>query len=124
MNKIVRYAIAFVALFLLFLGLVFLMAYEDGLENIMIGGVMILLALGMLAFVYYDSRLEAKRPVVVEQTYNVRIEGSGELGQKPMKCQSCNAPVGEKDVKVIEGGLMYTCPYCGSVGALEEEPKW
>jgi hypothetical protein len=124
MNKIVRYAIAFVGLFLLLLGLVFLMAYEDGLENVMIGGIMVLLGLGMLVFVYYDSRLEAKRPVVVKQTFNVRMDGSGELQQKPMKCKSCNAPIGEKDVKVIQGGLMYTCPYCGSTGAFEEEPKW
>ena len=39
-------------------------------------------------------------------------------------CRQCGAPVEQKDIKVVQGGLMVTCPYCSAVYALEEAPKW
>jgi DNA-directed RNA polymerase subunit RPC12/RpoP len=41
-----------------------------------------------------------------------------------MKCKSCGAPIEDKNLTVIQGGVMAKCPYCGAVFALEEAPKW
>ena len=121
MNKILMGLLVFVAVFFLFLGAVFVIA---GDEFVLTGGVLILLAFGVFALIYLDSRIQARKPTLVSQTFNVKMEGSGEFKERDLRCKGCGAPLGEKDVKVIEGGLMVTCPYCGRSEALEERPKW
>ena len=122
MNKYLMFLLVFVAVGLIFMGTIFIIAW--GIENIAAGGVMLFIALAIILFIYRDSRLEAAKPTLVSQTFNVQMGGSGELREKEMKCKSCGASIGKKDVTVIEGGLSIKCPYCGSTYALEEEPKW
>lgn len=122
MNKVVEAFLVIVAVGLLLLGGIFVIAGE--IENIVIGAVMILLALAILLFIYRVSKIEAAKPTLVSQTFNVKMEGSGKFEDKEMKCRSCGAPLADKDLKVIEGGIMAKCSYCGAVFALQEEPKW
>jgi len=120
----VKGVIVFFGLGLMMLGVIFLIA--GGSENTTAGGVMVGLSLALFAFVYMvdrqDSASMASRPV--HQEFNVTMGGSGEMRERKLVCPYCGAPVGEKDVKVSEGGLTLNCSYCHQVSHVEEEPKW
>jgi intracellular septation protein A len=122
MGKLVQGFLVFVAVSLMLLGMVFIIASD--IETIAIGAVMVLVAVGLLVLVYRMTKIEASKPTVVSQTFNVKMDGSGQFNAKEMKCKSCGAPITDKDLKVIQGGIMATCPYCGAVFAMEEAPKW
>jgi DNA-directed RNA polymerase subunit RPC12/RpoP len=122
MNKIIEAFLVIVGVGLLLLGGIFIIA--GTLDTIVIGGLMVLAAAGLFFFVYRSMKVEAAKPTLVNQTFNVKMEGSGTFQEKEMKCRSCGAPLTDKDLKVIQGGIMATCPYCGAVFAMQEEPKW
>jgi intracellular septation protein A len=122
MGKLVQGFLVFVAVSMMFLGMVFIIA--SGVESTAIGAIMVLVAAGLLVLVYRMTKIEAAKPTVVSQTFNVKMDGSGQFNAKEMKCKSCGAPIMDKDLKVIQGGIMATCPYCGAVFAMEEAPKW
>ena len=122
MNKVLTGAILFLAIFMILLGMIFIIA--SGMENIATGGVFVIIAVILLFFAYRTTKIEAAKPSVVNQTFQVKMEGSGDLKEKELRCKSCGAPLTDKNLKVIQGGVMMTCPYCGAVSALEEAPKW
>jgi DNA-directed RNA polymerase subunit RPC12/RpoP len=122
MSKIVSAVLLLVAVFLILLGVVFVIA--GGTENMVVGGVMILIAVVLILFGYKTEKVKAAQPKLINQTFNVKMEGSGQLTQKQLQCKSCGAPLDDKDLRVISGGIMVACPYCGTKYALEEAPKW
>ncbi len=122
MNKLVEAFLVFVGVCLVLLGAVFIIA--SGLENTAIGAVLALAAIVIFAFVYRLEKIEATKPTLVSQTFNVKMEGSGKQQGLQMQCKSCGAPLSDKDFTVIQGGIMAKCPYCGATYAVEEMPKW
>lgn len=118
MNKIVEGFLVFVAIALILLGVIFLIAGE------LMGAIMILIAAAILVVVYRIEKIEAAKPTLVSQTFNVKMEGSGKFSEKEMKCRSCGAPLTDKELKIVQGGVMVTCPYCGATYAMQEAPKW
>jgi DNA-directed RNA polymerase subunit RPC12/RpoP len=118
MNKLLMAVLVFVAVGLLFLGALFLIG-ATAASDYAVGGVMLLIAVVMLIMVW---RLSAGSPTIVQQ--NIQLGGSGQFQEKRMACRQCGAPIEQKDIKVVQGGLMVTCPYCSAVYALEEAPKW
>lgn len=122
MNKLVGALITFAGICLVILGAIFLIAWS--IENAVAGGMMVLIGAGLMYYVYRVEKIEAAKPQLVSQTFNVTMSGSGKMAQKNMKCKSCGAPIAEKDVTVVQGGLMAKCPYCGVVFAMQEAPKW
>ncbi len=122
MNKIVEILLVLVAVALLLLGAVFVMAGES--SDIITGVVLIVIAVAMFAMVYGVEKMSASKPTLVSQTFNVKMEGSGQFEDKEMKCRSCGAPLTNKDLQVIQGGIMVKCSYCGATYAMEEAPKW
>ncbi len=122
MNKVTKGLVVFLAVLMLILGSIFVIA--GGLENVGTGGLLMLVGVGMLYYIYAHDKIEASKPTLVSQTFNVSMGGSGELKERQLKCRNCSAPVQEKDLRVVQGGIMMTCPYCGAVSSLEEEPKW
>ena len=122
MHIVVKFVIAFFALGLIFLGFIFLIA--GGTDNVVVGAVMVLAGFGLFAFLYYDSKIVASQPKVVHQDIDVTMGGSGEFQERRLNCPSCGAPVEEKDVTLMSGGLVINCPYCKTTSALEEAPKW
>ena len=122
MNKLVGALVTFAGLCLVILGAIFIIAWS--VENAIAGGMMVLLGTGLMYYVYRVERIEAAKPELVSQSFNVTMSGSDSMTQKDMTCRSCGAPIAEKDVKVVQGGLTATCPYCGVVFALQEAPKW
>src|SRR4030043_79945 len=104
MNKIIEAFLVIVGVGLLLLGGIFIIA--GTLDTIVIGGLMVLAAAGLFFFVYRSMKVEAAKPTLVNQTFNVKMEGSGTFQEKEMKCRSCGAPLTDKDLKVIQGGIM------------------
>ena len=121
MHGALKYGLIFISLFLILLGVVFLIAGGNA-ENYVTGGVMLLIAFGLLGYMYASARTEATRPI--KQEFHVTMGGSGELKEREMTCRSCGGPLKSENVTVVKGGLMVRCPYCGKAYALEEEPKW
>jgi predicted RNA-binding Zn-ribbon protein involved in translation (DUF1610 family) len=121
-NRVVQGLVLFVAVFLILLGVIFLIA--SGIENMIIGAVLVLISAMLLLFVYRIQRIEAAKPTLVTQNFDVKMEGSGKLDQKELKCASCGAPLTDKNLKVVEGGVVMVCPYCGTITSLQESPKW
>lgn len=122
MNKLLSGLITVLAVFLILLGGIFIVAGD--IENIAIGAAMVLVAVGLLYYVYRLEKVEASKPKLINQTFNVQMSGSGKLDQKQLTCRQCGAPLEDKDLRVVQGGVMVKCPYCGTVYALEEAPKW
>jgi len=111
-----------IAIFLILLGAIFIIAGST--LNIATGAVFVIIAIVLLVVYYRMEKVAASKPTVVNQTFNVKMEGSGQLTQKQLVCKSCGAPLTDKDLKVVSGGVVVHCPYCGTTYALEEAPKW
>jgi hypothetical protein len=122
LNRIAQGLVLFVAIFLILLGAIFLIA--SGTDNLITGALLVLIAVLLLFFSYRSQKIEAAKPTLVTQNFDVKMEGSGTLDQKELKCRSCGAPLSEKDLKVVEGGVVMVCPYCNTVTSLQESPKW
>lgn len=122
MNRLVGALVVFIGICLVILGTIFLVAWS--IENAVAGSVMVLIGAGLLYYVYRVEKIEAAKPKLVSQTFNVTMSGSGEMTSKNLTCRSCGGPIAEKDVKVVDGGLMAKCPYCGVVLSFQEAPKW
>ena len=58
------------------------------------------------------------------QNVTVNIDLPGEVGMSTIKCKSCGGVLSEKDVKLVAGAPVVTCPFCGTTYQLTEEPKW
>lgn len=58
------------------------------------------------------------------QNVTVNIDLPGEVGMNTIKCKSCGGVLSEKDVKLVAGAPVVTCPFCGTTYQLSEEPKW
>ncbi len=121
MNRVIEGLVVFAGIVLIFLGAIFLIA---GDSDLLIGAVLTIVAILMFALVYRWEKIEAAKPTLVSQTFNVKMEGSGKFEDKEMKCRSCGAPLTDKDLKIVQGGVMVTCSYCGATYAMEEAPKW
>lgn len=127
MNKLMSGLITVLAIFLILLGGLFIIAGITApvtVENIVIGTAMVLAAAGLMFYIYRLEKIEAAKPKLINQTFNVQMSGSGQLDQKQLTCRQCGAPLEDKDLHVVQGGIMVKCPYCGTVYALEEAPKW
>ena len=122
MNKIMSSLLILLAIFLILLGGIFIIAWST--INLATGAIMLVVAGALLYLVYRSDRMEAAQPKLINQTFNVEMSGSGTLQQKQMTCRSCGAPLADKDLSVVQGGVVVKCPYCGSVYAMEEAPKW
>jgi hypothetical protein len=122
MNKIAMGLVLLLAVVMIVFGSIFVIA--GGTENIVTGLILIVIALVLVYYVYRADKVKASQPQVVQQTVNVQMGGSGQLNQKAMTCKNCGGPLSDKDLKLVEGAVMVTCPYCGTVSSFEEAPKW
>ncbi len=122
MNKIVEGVLVFFGICLALLGAIFLIA--GSVENVVIGAVLLLIAFVMFYVVYRIEKIDATKPTQIQQTFNVKMDGSGTFDAREMKCKSCGAPITAKDLTVIQGGISAKCSFCGAIFAMEEAPKW
>lgn len=83
---------------------------------------MITVAIG-LVIAYFSF----KKPAPVadgEQNVTVKIDLPGNVKMDGMTCKSCGGALSTKDIQMVAGAPMVTCPYCGTSYQLTEEPKW
>jgi len=121
-NKIVMGLVLLLAVVMIVFGSIFVIA--GGLEYVATGLIIIVIALVLIFYIYRTEKIRAAQPKIVQQTVNVQMGGSGQLNQKAMTCKNCGAPLSDKDLKLVEGAVLVTCPYCGTVSSFEEAPKW
>ena len=65
-------------------------------------------------------KTEPDQPDIV----NVNVELPGNVSMDTIKCKSCGGTLAPKDVKLVAGAPVVTCPFCGTTYQLTEEPKW
>jgi hypothetical protein len=73
---------------------------------------------GFLAWRRMQPKPEQK--VTIEQ----QVELTGDVDLASFTCQKCQAPLDKTAITVQEGAIMVTCPHCGAVYQVVEEPKW
>ncbi len=117
-GKIIAYIVAGV---LILFGILFILATfgaQGQLYMFLVGLILIGIAFGLIWFA-------ARRPAG-ETTANVtyKVDLPGEVKLESMKCKFCGGALTADNIKLVAGAPTVTCPYCGSVYQLTEEPKW
>jgi hypothetical protein len=81
---------------------------------------LVLIGVG-LVIIFIAAR---KKPVadVTNVTYNVDLPGNVKVDE--IKCKSCGGILNAKDISMVNGAPMVTCPFCHTVYQFTEEPKW
>ena len=76
------------------------------------------------ALIFAGVRLAAKAKAAGDTVYNVTLDLPGSIQMDTMKCLSCGAPLSSKDITMVNGAPVVTCPNCGTTYNLTEDPKW
>jgi len=85
----------------------------------LIGGILMIL-IG-LAVIFLTSKRAAPGSTT-NVTYNVDLPGNVKVDS--IKCKSCGGTLSAKDISMVNGAPMVTCPFCHTVYQFTEEPKW
>lgn len=118
-GKIIAYVAA--AILILF-GVLFIWASFGAAFNLgwFITG-LISVAIGF-GLVWFAGRRKAQAEAGQNVTVNIDLPGNVELDS--LKCKTCGGTLTSENIKLVAGAPQVTCPYCGSVYQLTEEPKW
>ena len=65
-----------------------------------------------------------KQKAEMQQNVTLNVDLPANMDVEKMKCQSCGGDLAAKDISMVAGAPMVTCPFCGTVYQLSEEPKW
>ncbi len=121
-GKIIGYIGAGIAILF---GVLFLVAAFDGrpvsqaMGNFIIA--MVLIGIGVVIIIAIKLR-EPKPEQKIEITQKIDVSGDIEL--EKLKCKNCGADLDEESIKLAEGAIVVSCPYCGTTYQMVEEPKW
>jgi len=118
-GKIILFVLAAFSLifsFLFFLGA----GGQTGSANFI--WIAIILAVVGFLLIFFGTRMG--KAADAAQNVTVNIDLPGEVGMSTIKCKSCGGVLSEKDVKLVAGAPVVTCPFCGTTYQLTEEPKW
>jgi len=99
---------------LIFLGIIFIISTNLGIQYFFEGTVFIGVAIVILYFSRETKTIEIKKTV----------ELSGVPKVKEIQCPNCGAILNPNSVKVIDGKPYMKCEYCGKNFEVTEEPKW
>ena len=55
-------------------------------------------------------------------TYNIDLPGN--VNMDTIKCESCGGTLAPKDIQMVAGAPVVTCPWCNTTYQITEEPKW
>lgn len=121
-GKIIGYIFAGIAILF---GVLFLVAAFDGrpvsqaVSNFIVAA--ILIGIGIVVIVAIKLR-EPKPKQEIEITQ--KIDVSGEIAMEKLKCKNCGAQLDQNSIKLAEGAIVVSCPFCGTSYQMVEEPKW
>jgi len=119
-GKIIGYVISGI---LIFFGVLFIWgAFSPQGEPgwIIIGIITVAVGFGIIAFI----KLREPKPAAPPQEIIQKIDLSGEIELEKLKCQNCGAELNQESITLKEGAIFVSCPYCGAVYQVVEEPKW
>jgi hypothetical protein len=118
-GKIILFVVAGFALIFSFLYFLAAGGQTGGFNRIYIA-----LGLAAVGFILIFFASKIKQPSDENQNVTVNIDLPGEVGMDTIKCKSCGGVLSDKDVRLIAGAPVVTCPFCGTTYQLTEEPKW
>jgi hypothetical protein len=67
--------------------------------------------------------LRGQKTEVIQQV-TMQMDLPGETKVEEMKCKSCGGVITSKDIQIMAGAPVVSCPYCNTTYQLTEEPKW
>ena len=91
-----------------------------GLGTVGIGIGAIALIGGIVLIIFAVRRTKQE----TAQNVTLQVDLPADVNVEKMKCQSCGGVLTAKDITLVNGAPMVTCPFCGTVYQLSEEPKW
>jgi DNA-directed RNA polymerase subunit RPC12/RpoP len=109
---------AFAVAIIFFFGLIFALAasVEQTATRLTISLILFATGTGLVYIIYVSTRQPTK---IIQQ-----LEISGRMKAASIRCPNCSASVNANQIKIVSGVPYATCPYCGTVFEVVEEPKW
>ncbi len=108
---------------LIFFGAFMMIGATSAKANSPIGFLLIgilFIAVG-LVIVFFAAR---RKPVAPTTNVTLNVDLPGNVAMDEIKCKSCGGVLSSKDIALVQGAPMVTCPYCHTVYQMTEEPKW
>lgn len=119
--KIIAYILAGI---LIFFGVLFVWAAFGEVFNagwLITGIVTIGIGFGLIAGGYFIGRQAQPE---AGQNVTLQVDLPADVNLDTLKCQSCGGVLSPKDITMVAGAPVVSCPYCGTTYQLTEEPKW
>ena len=119
-GKVVGYIFAGIAILF---GVLFLVAAFDGrpvgqaVSYFIIAA--ILIGIGIVVIIAIKMREPKPKQEIIQ-----KIDVSGEIAMEKLKCKNCGAQLDQDSIKLAEGAIVVSCPFCGTSYQMVEEPKW
>lgn len=89
--------------------------------NILIG--LITLGIGFV-LIFAGSRMGKAAQAAAGDNITLKVDLPANVNMDTLKCKSCGGALAPKDISMVAGAPVVTCPYCGTTYQLTEEPKW
>jgi hypothetical protein len=89
-----------------------------GSTGVVIGLIALVAGVAMLVMAARKTKQETAQNVTVQ------VDLPGQTKIDAMKCKSCGGTLTADNIKLVNGAPMVTCPFCGTIYQLTEEPKW
>ena len=118
-GKIIGYIFSAI---LIFFGVLFIWGAFSATGSsgwIIVGILSVAIGFGIIFLIGRKNKLDAGAQPV---TYEINLPG--EVSMDTIKCQSCGGALTKKDIHMVAGAPVVTCPYCETTYQLTEEPKW
>lgn len=121
-GKIITYILA--AILILFGVLFVLSAFSPQSPNAPFASILIGIFLAVIGFGLIWFAARQKPAAQAGQNVTVNIDLPADVKLDTLKCQSCGGVLAPKDISLVNGAPVVTCPYCHTTYQLTEQPKW
>lgn len=108
---------------LIFFGVLFIMgafSASGSIGWIVVGLLLVGIGFGIIFLVSRNKK--GAKDDETKVTYEIDLPG--EVNLDTIKCQSCGGVLTQKDISMVAGAPVVSCPYCGTSYQITEEPKW
>lgn len=116
--KIIAYIAAAI---LIFFGVLFIwgaFSPQGSPVWILIGLISVGIGFGLI---WFGSR---QKPAEQVTNVTMQVDLPADVNLDSLKCRNCGGQLSMDNIKMVAGAPVVTCPYCGTVYQLTEEPKW
>ena len=127
MNTISEILLVIVGVFALVVGLLFIIASGNDIENGYIGVVILAVAFAIFGVIHLSGKAKKAEPVKKYrqgQLYGTLKDRQYSYDKKELSCMGCGVLITADNLEETRRGIIVKCPVCGKVTILEERPKW